>query len=76
MGPPSHPPLDLDPLHAAAVDAACDLDRTFFERHPRAATYVRPALAHEACVPGHACRSIEHIAVWQLEPGLRARWPL
>jgi hypothetical protein len=63
----------VDVLHAAAIEAACDLDRSFFERHPGAVTYVRPALEHEACLPGGPCRSLERVQVWQIEPGLRAR---
>ena len=66
----------VDALHAAAIEAACDLDRGWFERHPDAVTYVRPALDHEASVPSGPCRSLALVQVGQIEPGLRARCAL
>jgi hypothetical protein len=68
--------VEVDALHAAAIEAACDLDRAWFERHPEVRTYVRPALEHEACIPGQPCRSYALMQVCQVEPGLRARWTL
>ena len=65
--------ITLDPLHVEAVDAAMVLDRGFAERHPEARSYIRPALRHEACVPGEPCRWPESILVIFWAPGVRSR---
>ncbi len=66
-------PVTLDELHDAAIVAACDLDRGYAARHPDAATYVRPALQHELCIPGEPCCDHALIRVLFVAPGLRAR---
>ena len=66
-------PAALDQRHEAAIEAACDLDRGYAARHPDAATYVRPALQHELCIPGEPCRDHALIRVLFVAPGLRAR---
>jgi hypothetical protein len=66
--------VEVDAVHEAAIEAACDLDRSWFERHPETTTYVRPALEHEACVPGGPCVHYRRVQVWQVAPGVRARW--
>ena len=63
----------MDERHGAAMEAACDLDRGYAARHPGATTYVRPALQHELCIPGEACRDHELVRVLFVAPGLRAR---
>lgn len=72
IAPPSVP---LDPLHAGAVEAACDLDRAYALQHKEARGYVRPALAHELCLPGGSCRIVETVRVFFVAPGSRIRVP-
>ncbi len=63
----------VDPIHEAAIEAACDLDRAWFVRHPEASSYVRAALEHELCLPGGPCLRYGRVWVWQAAPGVRAR---
>jgi hypothetical protein len=71
-----HELVAVDSVHEAAIEAACDLDRAWFERHPEASSYVRPALEHELCLPGGPCVSYDRMWVWQAAPGVRARFPM
>lgn len=65
--------VDLDAIHAAALDDAMGLDRDYQRRHPDLPGYVRPAIDHELC-PGYGrCVTIDHIAVAFLAPGSRVR---
>jgi hypothetical protein len=57
------PDVRLDPLHEAAVDAACDLDRGYFAEHPSAGCYVRRPLDHEGCLPGERCSDLRGFVV-------------
>ena len=65
-----------DALHEAAIEAACDLDREYADRHPNVREYVRPALEHEMCLPGYACTYPVLMRVVFIEPGVRARQPV
>ncbi len=64
---------ELDPLHEQAVEAACERDRGYAERHPEAHSYLRPALADESCGPFGPCVSPAGIRVWFLASSVRAR---
>jgi len=64
----------LSPLHEAAVERACDLDRAYLAFHPDAGRYVRPLIAHEICVPGRPCAPTGgHVMVYFIGRGFRAR---
>jgi hypothetical protein len=64
----------LSPLHEAAVERACDLDRAYLALHPDAGRYVRPLIAHEICVPGRPCAPTGgHVMVYFIGRGFRAR---
>jgi hypothetical protein len=59
------------------IDAVCETDRRFFENHPEAQSYMRPAVPGEhwpVAVPSGAW-----VCVVRLGPGVRARqlieWP-
>ena len=61
--------------HDVAIEAACDLDRRYFEEHPEAVEYLRRPVEHEVCIPGHPCWSLAGylVMVRQFAPGVRAR---
>jgi hypothetical protein len=67
----------LDP-HEGAVEAACDLDRAYFDEHPNEATYVRRPIDHELCGPFETCLDYSTLVVEvvSLGPGVRARMPI
>lgn len=52
---PTRPVRQFDAAHARCVEEACTEDRRYFEAHPGDRRYVRPARAHELCVPGMPC---------------------
>jgi hypothetical protein len=68
----------LDEIHATAADAACDLDRTYFDEHPEQDGYIRQPVDHELCPAFAGC--LDHsellIAVRRLGFGLRGRMPV
>ncbi len=68
--------VDLDPIHEAATEAACDLDRDFALRHPDLPGYSRIALDHELCPPGGPCWSPGMVGVVFVAPGSRLRFPM
>lgn len=74
MSPDKH----LDPLHEQAIEAACDLDRAYFDGHPDQDGYYRQAVDHETCAAFTGC--VDHsqvvIEVTSFGPGLRARRPI
>lgn len=65
--------IELDELHGAAVDQACDIDRAFAEQHPDASYLIRRAIAHELCQPGEPCIETDWVRTFFLSPGVRAR---
>jgi hypothetical protein len=68
----------LDPLHEQAIEAACDLDRAYFDEHPEAEEYIRRAVDHELCGPFPECFDYARtvIRVMSFGPGVRARMPI
>lgn len=66
--------LELDRVHIDALEAAMDLDRGYFDRHPSAAVYVRPMLEHEMCATGCQPAAGRLVRVGVVAPGLRARF--
>lgn len=64
-----------DAAHSRCVDEAMAEDRRYFEAHPEAMSYVRPARAHELCT-ADACCPLDAgslIRVVLIGPGARAR---
>ncbi len=67
--------IDLDALHAAAVDEACEADRGRVAAGER--EFVRLARDHEFCVPGLACVTWPTmVKVISLAPDVRLRQPI
>ena len=64
-----------DPVHLAATEAACDLDRDRFTHRPELRRYVRPALEHEFCGYVGCCIPMAHrsVSVIHVGGGLRVR---
>ena len=65
----------LDPVHEAAIEEACSIDRAYFADHPDDELYVRRPVDHELCGAFTAC--LDHrdllIQVINFGDGLRAR---
>ncbi len=68
-------PGHVDRLHEAAIDAASEAYRRWFLAHPRAGSYVRLPIAHEACPPSGRCLPERGylIRCVELAPGARLR---
>lgn len=62
-------------LHETAIEAASEADRRWFLAHPRAGSYVRLPIAHEACPPSGRCLPERGylIRCVELAPGARIR---